>query len=197
MKDKIKRHSKKLFKILGMQEMKILPASIAFYIILAIVPVLTFVVLIASAFDISIDMVGNLVSSVIPGQASKIIINIISGKGFDHSVGFFNITAIIMATNGTYAIINTSNTLYKVKSKDFIKDRVSSVILLFIIITLFVFLLIVPIFGENIISVMNNAKIFANHSDTIVALFNIIKWPLSILIILRTFLPSYYLNIIM
>ena len=114
--ERIKGYLKKLFKILGKPEMAILPSNIAFNIILAIIPLLTIVVLIASYFDISIDLVSNLVSSVMPKQVSSIIIDVISGKGFDRSVGFFNIVAFIVASNGTYAIINTSNTIYSYHS---------------------------------------------------------------------------------
>ena len=53
---KIKSYLKKLFKILSRPEMSILPSNIAFNIILALIPLLTTVVLIASAFDISIDL---------------------------------------------------------------------------------------------------------------------------------------------
>ena len=157
MNEKIKGNFKKLKAILKKPEMRILPSSIAFYIILAIIPILTIVALIASYFDISIDLLSNMISGVIPGQVSEIIIDVISGKGFDTHVGIFNITAFIFASNGTYSIINTSNTLYKIQDRDAIKDRISSIILLFIIIILFLFLLVVPIFGENII---NTIKIF-------------------------------------
>ena len=53
--------------------MRILPASIAFNIILAIIPLLTIVVLIASYFDISIDMVTKLISEFMPNQVSEVI----------------------------------------------------------------------------------------------------------------------------
>ena len=185
--ERIKGYLKKLFKILKKPEMAILPSNIAFNIILAIIPLLTIVVLIASYFDISIDLVSNLVSSVMPKQVSSIIIDVISGKGFDRSVGFFNIVAFIVASNGTYAIINTSNTLYQIKERDFLKDRVSSIILLFIVIILFVFLLVVPIFGDNIIKLMSSAKLLSGYADDAMIIFNIIKWPITLLII--------YLNI--
>ena len=185
--ERIKGYLKKLLKILSKPEMAILPSNIAFNIILAIIPLLTIVVLIASYFDISIDLVSNLVSSVMPKQVSSIIIDVISGKGFDKSVGFFNIVAFLIASNGTYAIINTSNTLYQVKERDYLKDRVSSIILLFIVIVLFVFLLVVPIFGDNIIKLMTNARLLSNYADDAMIIFNIIKWPISLLII--------YLNI--
>lgn len=185
--ERIKGYLKKLGKILRKPEMTILPSNFAFNIILAIIPLLTIVVLIASYFDISIDLVGKMVSEVMPKQASEVIIGVISGKGFDKSVGFFNIVAFILASNGTYAIINTSNTLYQIKERDFLKDRISSIILLFIIIILFVFLLIVPIFGDNIIKLMASAKILASFTDDAMIIFNFVKWPLTIMII--------YLNI--
>ena len=185
--EKIKGYLKKLLNILQKPEMAILPSNIAFNIILAIIPLLTIVVLIASYFNISIDLVANLVSNVMPKQVSDIIIDVISGKGFDRSVGIFNIIAFMVASNGAYAIINTSNTLYKIRKRDWLKDRISSIVLLFIIIILFVFLLIVPIFGENIIDLMRSAKLLSNYADEAIIAFNIIKWPMTLLII--------YLNI--
>ena len=184
---RIKGYLKKLAKVLRKPEMTILPSNFAFNIILAIIPLLTIIVLIASYFDISIDLVSKMVSDVMPKQVSEVIIDVISGKGFDKSVGIFNFIAFILASNGTYAIINTSNTLYQIKERDYLKDRISSIILLFIIIILFVFLLIVPIFGDNIIRLMASAKVLANFTDDAMIIFNIVKWPLTILII--------YLNI--
>lgn len=183
MKKKIKGYFKKLFNILKMPEMAILPANIAYYLFLAIFPLLTILVLLASSFDISIDLVSNLVRSIMPEQVSGAIIEIISGKGFDTNVGIFNILAFIFASNGTYAVITTSNTLYGIKNSDFIKDRISSFILLIIIIILFVFLMIVPVFGENILSLMRNAKLLENYADEALTLFKIIKWPLTLMII--------------
>ena len=107
MKKKIKGYFKKLFNILKMPEMAILPANIAYYLFLAIFPLLTILVLLASSFDISIDLVSNLVRSIMPEQVSGAIIEIISGKGFDTNVGIFNILAFIFASNGTYAVITT------------------------------------------------------------------------------------------
>lgn len=187
MKNRMKGYFHKLTKILQKPEMAILPSNIAFNIILAIIPLLTIVVLIAGKFGISISFVINLIDNIMPKQVSNMVSEVISGKGFDRSIGIFNIIAFIVASNGTYAIINTSNALYKIKEKDYIKDRVSSIILLFIVIILFVFLLIVPIFGSNILNLMKNAKLLSKYAEEVFILFNIIKWPITLLII--------YLNI--
>lgn len=183
MKRKIKSYLKKLFKILEKPEMAILPSNIAFNIILAIIPLLTIIVLIASTFDISIDLVANLVKGIMPEQVSDIIIEVISGKGFDTKVGISNILAFFLASNGTYAIINASDALYKIENKDKIKKRVSSLIILIIIIMLLLFLIAVPIFGENIINLMHQAKILDAYVDEITFIFNILKWPLTLFII--------------
>ena len=187
MKNRIKGYLKKLGKILKKPEMAILPANISFNLILAIIPILTLVVLIASYFNISIELVSNLINEIMPSQVSTPIIEVISGKGFDTRIGIFTIIGFVIASNGAYAIINTSDALYKVKENDIIKKRVSSVILLFIIIVLFIFLLIVPLFGDNILRLMRNAELLSRYADQVVILFNAIKWPLSIMII--------YLNI--
>lgn len=183
MKEKIKGYFKKLINILKKPEMAILPANIAFYIILAIIPMLTILVLLASSFDISIDLVSNFVRGIMPEQVSEVIIEVISGKGFDRNVGLFNIMAFVLASNGTNAIIITSNALYKIKNSDWIKDRISSFILLIIIIILFVFLMVVPVFGESILTLMRKASILEAYADEAIIIFNIIKWPLTIFII--------------
>lgn len=183
MKEKIKRYLKKLFKILQQPEMAILPANIAFYIILAIIPMLTILVLLASSFNISIDLVANLVKNIMPEQVSTVIIDVISGKGFDSNVGLFNIMAFVLASNGTNSIIVTSNALYKIKNSDWIKNRISSFVLLIIIIILFIFLMVVPIFGDSILNIMKSAKILETYAEEAIAIFNIIKWPLTIFII--------------
>lgn len=183
MVQKIKGYLKKLFKILKKPEMAILPANIAFYLILAIIPLLTVIVLLASSFDISIDLVSKFIENIMPEQVSEVIVEVISGKGFDRNVGLFNIMAFILASNGTYAIITTSNALYKIKNSDWIKDRLSSFVLLLIIIILFVFLIIVPLFGDNILLLISKAKIFENYIEEFRIVFNFIKWPLTLLII--------------
>ena len=183
MKRKIKGYFRKLFKILSKPEMAILPSNIAFNLILAIIPILTIIVLIASSFDISIDLVTKFVKSIMPDQVSAVIIDVISGKGFDTNVGISNILAFALASNGTYAIITASDTLYKIDPKDKLKKRISSLIILLIIITLILFLIIVPIFGENIISLMHKAKILEKYIDEIAVIYNILKWPLTLFII--------------
>jgi len=151
----------KLKKILTKEELGYLPASLTYYFVLAIIPILTITVLIASSFNISIDEIGKLLNDILPYKASNFIMEIISGKGFDGNIGILNLIAFLIATNGTYAIIKAANNLYKVKDSDLIKDRIKSIVLLINILLLLIFLLFVPVFGKNILSLIQDSKHFS------------------------------------
>jgi membrane protein len=180
---KIKKYVKEIWEIISKREMRVLPGNIAFFFMLAFIPILTIIVYIASYFSVSVDTVSALINNVLPGEAAKTIIDIISGKSFDGHIGIFNFATIVVATNGTYSIVNASNTLYNVPKTDHLRDRVKSVWLFIIMLILMLFILVVPIFGDKILVLLGKIKIFNVISDKLIAIFNMIKWPLSIFII--------------
>lgn len=179
MKNKIK----KLINLLKRDELFILPASLTYYFVLALMPILTLIVLIASSFNISIENIIILIEDILPNKISSSIIDIVSGKGFDTNIGLFNIIAFILATNGTYAIIRTANNLYKVKDSEPIKDRIKSVIVLVNILLLMLFLILVPVFGEKILLLIQNIEVISSITDELVFVLNLIKWPITFLIL--------------
>lgn len=176
---KVKFYMRKAFKTFNKMEMRILPGNIAFFFVLALIPMITIVIVITSSFGISMDSVISLVRSFVPGDAGEVIVDAISGRGFDSSVGIFCIIAFISASNGTYAIINASNTLYHVSNRDVLRDRVKSFILLLIMLIVIVFLLVVPMFGEKIISLFKNNELF----NSVRFFYQLLKWPLTIFLI--------------
>lgn len=181
--DKLKEYIKKILDILKKPEMEILPSNIAFNIILAIIPLFTIIVLLASTFDLSISLVIDLIKKIMPTQVSSILIDVISGKGFDGSIGFFNIAAFVLASNGMYALITAADQIYHVENINIIKKRVSSIILLIIVIVLLLFLLVVPVFGTNILNILQKADILNRYSNDIILVFDILKWPVTLLIV--------------
>lgn len=170
---------KRAFKIFNQMEMRVLPGNVAFFFVLALIPMITLLVIIASYFSISVDTIIEFIKSLVPGEAGALIVEFISGKGFDSSVGAFNIIAFFVASNGTYAIINSSNTLYQVTESDTLKDRIKSIILLLLLLLLIVFLIIVPIFGEKILSLFGNTQIV----DQIRLIYQILRWPTTFFLI--------------
>lgn len=175
----LKYYMKKAFHTFNQMEMRILPGNLAFFFVLALLPIITMVIAISSSFGISMDSVISLVKQIVPGDAGQSIIEVISGRGFDGLIGTFNVIAFVYASNGTYAIVNASNTLYHVEGRDSLKDRIKSIILLFILLWLILFLIFVPLFGNKILFLIS--KYFA--VDKLQIVYNFLKWPLSIFMI--------------
>ncbi len=183
MTGKIKKNFHEIYKIITSKEMSILPANIAFYFVLALIPIITITIVVASYFNVTIDLVIELINNVIPSPVANTIIDVISGKGFDSNVGFFNIVALVIASNGTHAIINASNTLYHVEDSNFFKDRLRAIFILIIIVFLFVFIIIVPVLGDKILNMIKDFELLSNIINTIITIFNYIKWPLTFIIL--------------
>ena len=123
-KERLKKYIHKVCISFNKMEMRILPGNVAFFLVLALIPVITLIAILASYFSISLNALINLINHILPDEAGKIIIEAISGKGITTSMGTFNIMALIIASNGTYAIISASNTLYDIKNTDSLKDNV-------------------------------------------------------------------------
>ena len=183
MMDKVKKYVKKIIKILSLKELQILPAYLSYNFVLALIPILTIIVIVAGWFSVSIDSITGLIEDILPSYASDVVIPAISGKEFDFSVGFLNLFTFILASNGTYAIVTASNSLYKVENSSQIRDRIKSVVILLSIIGLLLFLVLVPMFGGRILELLGNYKLFSNVLDEIVLVYKIVKWPITFLVI--------------
>ncbi len=177
--ENFKYYAKKAFSLFNRMEMRVLPGNVAFFFVLALFPIITILVAISSYFSISLDVVIDFINNLLPKEAGKVIIDAISGKGFDTSVGAFSIIALFAASNGTYAIINAANTLYQVENSDNLKNRVKSVLLLFILLLLIIFLLLVPMFGEKILSLLGTSHFIKE----IKSLYKLLKWPTTFFLI--------------
>ena len=75
-----KTYLKNAFSIFSRLEMRILPGNIAFFFVLAMIPMVTLIVITASYAHISIESVISFVQRFIPEEASTIIIDAISGN---------------------------------------------------------------------------------------------------------------------
>jgi len=138
---------------------------------------------VASLFSISLDRVIELLNDILPNYASRVAVDVISGKEFDFSVGFLNLVTFVLAANGMYAVIDASNSLYKVEEVSQVRDRLKAFLILVIIIGLLVFLIIFPMLGDKILELFNNYKLFSNIIDDIILIYRAIKWPLTFIII--------------
>lgn len=183
MKDRIINILKKLYYIISKPEMLILPANLAFFLVLSVIPIFVLIGLIASTFSLSLDVVIQFIGENLPNQVTDILETFIRGKGIDFNVGFFTITAFILASNGPHSIIVTSNTLYNFKQGNYLNRRIKAIILTILLVILFIFIIVVLAFGNIILKAIFEIGILKNISSFAYSLFVYLKWPIAFFII--------------
>ncbi len=194
--EKLKSYLKKIFKIIRKPAMSILPGQLAFSFVLTIIPVIALIAIIASTFSISLDTITKAISSNFPKAVSDLLLPLINGRGFDLSVLVYLLTAFWLASTGAYSVITASDVIYNIRKKNEIEKRIKSIIMTFFIISLVLFMIVIPAFGDFIFEFIANLKIFNKISKEILIIYYILKYPLSfmyiyiIIKILYTIAPS-------
>ena len=178
---RIKNFLKRLIKIIRNPEMLFLPGNLAFFIVLSLFPIITFVGVIASIFSININL--SSISQFLPKDAVDILLPYAQGKGFDSNVGIFMLIGFFIASNGADALVIVSNTLYEIPNSNYIKRRIKDFFLILLIIFLIVFLFGFLTFGNQILNYILNYIDNTYIKNFILEIFFILKWPFALFVI--------------
>ncbi len=187
MKNKIREGFKDFwnnFKIvISRPEMAILPGQLAFFFVLAIVPTITLISYGAAFLNLSTDAISNFLTHVFSADVADMLLEVSS----IHEGGItFLITICIgycIASNGAASIIITSNAIYGVKNNDFFRRRIKAIVMTFILILLFIFMLIVPVFGNKIIELVQIANLSPGLIANITKIISFLQGPITWVII--------------
>ncbi len=174
---------RKTFEIIGKPEMRVLPGQLAFFFVLSLIPLIALVGGVASAFSISVETLSNSISASMPTEIANVVIDRISGQGLNFNIIVFFISSFILASNGAHSMIITSNEIYKIKDSDVIRRRVKAILMTFILVGLLFFLLLVPVFGDYIFTIIYNYCNNTNAVDFFYKVYQILKYPVSILVV--------------
>lgn len=175
----VKEFFKNFYKVLRKPNMVILPGNLAFYFVLALIPTLSMLSYGASILNLSTDVIYNFIAH----SFSSEIADLILGVNLNNVVGInFIITIIIglyVSTNGADAIILSSNTIYNIESKSWLKRRFKALGMSFLLALLLIFMLVVPVFGETIINLVKEVNINTIITNRIVSIFEFIQGPIT------------------
>lgn len=165
--------------VLRRPDMIVLPGNLAFFFILAIIPSFSLISYGASILNLKIDILSNFLTH----SFGSDIANLILGVDLRVNIGFHFFVVLVlgfyMASNGADSIITASNTIYNIPNKSWLKRRFKAFGVTFLFILLLVFMLIVPVFGNTIITLIKEVNINAKVTARIVQVFEIIKGPIS------------------
>lgn len=171
------------YKVLRKPEMVILPGNLAFFFVLAIIPIFALISYGASILNLSMDILYNFIETSFSAELADMIL----GVNFNTHIGinFFIIVLIglFIASNGADSIITASNTIYGIQNKSWLRRRVKAIGMTFLLIILLLFMLIVPVFGNTIINLIKEVNSNSLITNRIIATFHLLKGPISWLII--------------
>ena len=119
---KMKIFLRKVISIIILPEMRILPGQLAFFLVISIIPLIALVGAIGSEFGLPATSIKEILESVVPSDVINYLIPTANSDNlFSFNMIIFFFAAFILASNGTYSIINTSNEIYKVKDSSELK----------------------------------------------------------------------------
>lgn len=178
----LKAYFKKLFKIMNKDEMKILPGHLAYFLVLSIIPTVTLIGVICNLVGLSTNDIISFLEEIVPKGVSDLIEPFIESSIKGSTIIYF-IIGFILVSNGAFAIILASNSLYKVEDANYLLGRIKALFLTILLVFLFVFILTVLAFGNMILKFILSLKLFSDVSDTFYHIFVYLKWPVAFLII--------------
>lgn len=179
---KFKKRLKLFFKnfksALFRPEMLVLPGQLAFFFILSIVPTITLIGYVAGLLNLSTDVIYNFLAKAFSSNVAKVLIvhpykSLGAGYIITMLFGFY------FASNGAASIIVTSNSIYGVENKPFIKRRIKALLMTFVIILLFIFMIIVPVLGNKITEMIAYVNMKQSVTTKILQVFNFLKGPIT------------------
>ncbi len=179
----IKSYAKRILNLITRPEMKILPGQLAFFLVLAIFPLLTLYGYIGSKILFFVTPFADIIEKLIPNSVLQVMLLFIEDSHITGNVIFFMIVGFILVSNGTYSIIITSNELYNIKSNDYIKNRVKALFMIILLMFLFVFIFVVLAYGNIIIDKLMELKMLSSISNHIYFVFVLLKWPIAFVLI--------------
>ena len=183
----LKEFFSKVFEIIKRPEMNFLPGQLAFSVLLSFVPIISLISAIGSSFGIDIELVSSFLGKIFSSVQFDLIIPSIFGQ--EVTIKYISVIAIMfyIASNGANSIIVASNIIYNIKQSGYFKRRMKAMIMTMLLCILYIFVLIVPLLGQKIISSFD----YFDLKHIIKPIITIIRGPITWLII-YFFVKSIY-----
>lgn len=188
MKDKVKN----AYDLLLGRELSIIPGNLAYSFFLAIIPILTLLFYVLTKFNLPMDMINDFLNNTFPQGVVNLLQPIFTSQITIDSLVTI-VFGLLVTANGCNAIILASNTIFNIEDSSLLKRYIKSCLLTILLILLFAFVVIVPLLGKSILSVIASLMdSYVEYEKTFNALYVILQIPVSIIFIF-TFIKLVYI----
>lgn len=179
----MKKFLKRMFDIFMKPEMMILPGQLAFFIILAIFPLLTLIGYIGSNISLFANAFTSLMNNILPEGVATVLIPFLTSSHINGNIVFFMIIGFYLISNGTNSLIVTSNALFDIEHAPFLKRRIKAFFMIILLMAIFIFTVVVLAYGNIILQQILNLEVFSKISKQLVIVFLLLKWPVAFICI--------------
>ena len=192
-KNKCSSYIKEVYEVSRKPVVSVLPGHLSFFLLLSIIPIILLIVIITNAFSISFDKLFDFIVLSMPANTSELLSPLFDFSYSGFGIFIIIISAIFLASRATKAIIITANNIYNVKKKN-IQNILKSLFLTVVLLLLFIFMIIILILGEKILNLFLQISSNGFINSNIINLINILKWPVSLVIMFFTLKLLYSLS---
>ncbi|WP_179124119.1 YihY/virulence factor BrkB family protein [Marinococcus halophilus] len=158
-------------------------AQLAYYFLLAMLPLLMLLISIIGFFSIDTDGILSLINAYVPGGAFAIIQNNLNAILNSQSVGLLSLSTtatLWLSLMGTFAIIRAINAAYRLKIPSLLSMLGKGIILVLSLLLAIIISLLLPIYGEPLGAFVFR---FIGLDDYFLQLWSWIRWIISFLVI--------------
>ena len=181
--NKIKKSFNDILLLIRKPVMSILPGQLSFFFLLSLIPILLIIGVISSKVSSSTVILENILSKGTPADISTLLLPLLSGNEVDYNIIILMISSLLLVSKGTRSIMRVASNVYETKDITGIKGYIKAFILAIVLILLIAFIIIIPVFGSELLTIFKQFNLLPNLSDNILRLYEIFKWPISILVI--------------
>lgn len=172
---------KNFLSIFKRPEMRILPGQLAFSFLLSLVPIIAILVFVVSFIIKNFDLL-TLLESTLPKVFANLIYTFVQFKP-TRNIIIILICYIWLASNGPSGINVAADTLYDIEVPNYFKLKLKGVFMTLILIVLLVFMISIPILGDEIIdfilSLLKNPEPLYKY----VGIYKLLKYFVTLIIL--------------
>ncbi|WP_078392106.1 YihY/virulence factor BrkB family protein [Shouchella patagoniensis] len=187
--------TKKLIEQIKSDPIPDLAATLAFYFMLAIFPLMIFVLAGVSFFDINNEQVSDLITDFFPGEIGTTFSNIVLNTIGEPQIGLLSlgiIGTLWSASNGINAFIRSVNRAYNIEeTRHFLKLRGVAIVLTIAMVLLIIITLALPVFGSVILNFLENQL---NLPTEVASLLNNLRWVVAIIVMIGSLMILYWIS---
>lgn len=177
---KARQVARKMIDMISKPELRVLPGQLAFFIVMSFIPIIALINLFCNRMGIPYTTI------TLGGSVPKAVEEVITqyhSSGIQYNMIFFLIFGFFMASNGAHSMIISSNEIYKIKGSDMVSRRIKAIFMTVIIVLLFLFLILVPVFGDSIFNAIKESVRDRQTVNVFYKIYKLLKYPLIVIIL--------------